>query len=98
MPEVVYKLSGLIGRPMLPPRWTLGYLGSTMAYTEAPNAQERLAEFAALCREHRIPCDGFHLSSGEDRTPLMGCRRLSFLAPNHCTRPPTSKATAASTP
>ena len=48
----------------LPPRWSLGYLGSTMSYTEAPDAQEQLKRFVDLCSEHQIPCDGFHLSSG----------------------------------
>ena len=45
-------------------RWSLGYLGSTMSYTEAPNAQEQLKKFVDLCHEHNIPCDLFHLSSG----------------------------------
>lgn len=64
IPEVVAKLATLIGRMALPPRWSLGYLGSTMQYTEAPDAQAQLARFVALCAEHDIPCDGFHLSSG----------------------------------
>ncbi|MFP4321921.1 MAG: TIM-barrel domain-containing protein [Anaerolineales bacterium] len=62
--NVVQQLSGLIGRMALPPRWSLGFLGSTMSYTEADNAQEQLAGFADLCAEHDIPCDMFHLSSG----------------------------------
>ncbi len=61
---VVEKFTALTGRPALPPRWSLGYLGSTMSYTEAPDAQEQLRRFAALCQEHDIPCDLFHLSSG----------------------------------
>jgi len=62
--QVVEKFSALTGRMVLPPRWSLGYLGSTMTYTEAPDAQEQLKRFVDLCREHRIPCDLFHLSSG----------------------------------
>ncbi|MEL6151304.1 MAG: glycoside hydrolase family 31 protein, partial [Chloroflexota bacterium] len=62
--EVVEKLSWLTGRPFLPPRYSLGYLGSTMSYTEAPDAQEQLKSFSRLVREHDIPCDLFHLSSG----------------------------------
>ncbi len=62
--QVVEKFSTLVGRPLLPPRWSLGYLGSTMTYTEAPDAQEQLKRFVVLCAEHRIPCDLFHLSSG----------------------------------
>jgi alpha-glucosidase len=62
--QVVEKYSALIGRPVLPPRWSLGYLGSTMAYTEAPDAQMQLRRFIELCDKHQIPCDLFHLSSG----------------------------------
>lgn len=62
--QVVEKFSALTGRPILPPRWSLGYLGSTMAYTEAPDAQVQLRRFVELCDQHQIPCDLFHLSSG----------------------------------
>src|SRR5581483_1659610 len=62
--EVVRKFSALTGRMCLPPRWSLGYLASTMAYTEAADAQQQLARFVELCRAYDIPCDLFHLSSG----------------------------------
>ncbi|MDZ4769427.1 MAG: glycoside hydrolase family 31 protein [Chloroflexota bacterium] len=62
--KVVERYTWLTGRPALLPDSALGYLGSTMSYTEAPDAQAQLARFAALCREHDIPCDLFHLSSG----------------------------------
>lgn len=57
-------LVSLIGYPMRPPQWSLGYLGSTMKYTEAPDAQEQLKQFVDKCKEHDIPCSMFHLSSG----------------------------------
>ncbi|MEM7336524.1 MAG: glycoside hydrolase family 31 protein [Chloroflexota bacterium] len=62
--EVVEKFTKLTGRMILPPRWSLGYLGSTMAYTDMPDAQEQLKNFVDLCEQHEIPCDLFHLSSG----------------------------------
>lgn len=62
--QVVERISLLIGRIELPPRWTLGYLGSGMGYTDSPNAAMRLDDFVDECRRHRIPCDMFHLSSG----------------------------------
>ena len=62
--QVIEKFSTLIGRPILPPRWSLGFLGSTMSYTEAPDAHVQLQRFTELCNEHQIPCDLFHLSSG----------------------------------
>jgi alpha-glucosidase len=61
---VIEKYTALTGRPALLPRYALGYLGSTMSYTEAPDAQARLKQFVALCQQHDIPCDLFHLSSG----------------------------------
>ena len=62
--EVVRRLTWLTGRPAFPPRWSLGYSGSTMAYTDAPDAQTQMARFLDRCAEHDILCDSFHLSSG----------------------------------
>ncbi len=61
--EVVEKFTRLTGRPHMPPKWSLGYLGSTMKYTESENAQEELKEFVDQCKQYDIPCDMFHLSS-----------------------------------
>ncbi len=55
---------GMTGHSADIPDWAFGYLGSTMSYTEAPDAQEQLKKFADLCKQHDIPCDLFHLSSG----------------------------------
>lgn len=63
--DVTQSFSDLMGRPKeLPPRYSLGYLASSMAYAEVDNAQEVLEQFADNCRKHDIPCDGMHLSSG----------------------------------
>ena len=43
---VVERLSWLVGRSAPPPRWALGYLGSTMYYTEQEDAQEQYVEEA----------------------------------------------------
>lgn len=64
IPEVIEKFTALTGRIALPPKWSLGYLGSTMTYTEAPDAQTQLSQFVDLCEQHNISCDMFHLSSG----------------------------------
>ncbi len=61
---VLDKFTWLTGRPALLPRWSLGYLGSTMHYTEQPDAQAQLAQFVAQCERYEISCDMFHLSSG----------------------------------
>jgi alpha-glucosidase len=62
--QVTRRFTWLTGRPAFLPRWGLGYSGSTMSYTDAPDAQSRMAEFLERCAEHDICCDSFHLSSG----------------------------------
>ena len=54
----------LTGKTIFPPKWSLGYSGSTMSYTDAEDAQVQLGNFVRLCQEHAIPCDSFQLSSG----------------------------------
>ena len=73
--EVARRYTWLTGRPAFMPKWSLGYSGSTMTYTDAPNAQERLNEFLARCKEHDILCDSFHLSSGYTS---IGAKRYVF--------------------
>ncbi|MDR6396067.1 glycoside hydrolase family 31 protein [Herbaspirillum seropedicae] len=58
------RFTWLTGRPAWMPKWGLGYSGSTMSYTDAPDAQVQMGQFIAKCREHDILCDSFHLSSG----------------------------------
>ena len=53
--DVTRRFTWLTGRPALPPRWALGYSGSTMGYTDAPDAQARMAEFLDDCAAPRHP-------------------------------------------
>ncbi|KAI8637059.1 glycosyl hydrolases family 31-domain-containing protein [Parasitella parasitica] len=63
--SVVKNYSLITSRPRhLPPRYSLGYLASSMGYAEAEDAQSKLEEFADNLRKNDIPCDGLHLSSG----------------------------------
>jgi alpha-glucosidase len=62
--DVTRRYTWLTGRPAFTPKWGLGYSGSTMSYTDAPNAQARMNEFLEGCAQHDILCDSFHLSSG----------------------------------
>jgi alpha-glucosidase len=62
--HAVRRFTWLTGRPAFMPKWGLGYSGSTMSYTDAPDAQRRMSEFIEHCREHDVLCDSFHLSSG----------------------------------
>jgi alpha-glucosidase len=62
--DVTRRFTWLTGRPAFMPRWSLGYSGSTMSYTDAPDAQRQMGDFLDRCRQHGIPCSSFHLSSG----------------------------------
>lgn len=73
--EVVTKMTRLTGRPMLAPKWSLSYSGSTMTYTDQANAQEALLGFLTKLQEYKIPCRSFHLSSGYTS---IGQRRYVF--------------------
>ena len=54
----------LTGGTAFPPRWALGYSGSTMTYTDAPDGQARLECFLDSIAEYDLPCDSFQMSSG----------------------------------
>lgn len=62
--DVTKAFIRLTGKMLFGPKWSLGYSGSTMHYTDAPNAQQQLQQFITLCKQHDIPCDSFQLSSG----------------------------------
>lgn len=62
--DVTKAFVRLTGKTLFGPKWSLGYSGSTMHYTDAPDAQNQLMSFIRLCQEHAIPCDSFQLSSG----------------------------------
>ena len=64
MLDVTKAFVRLTGKTCFGPKWSLGYSGSTMHYTDAPDAQQQLQQFIQLCRQHDIPCDSFQLSSG----------------------------------
>jgi alpha-glucosidase len=61
---VTRRFTWLTGRPALMPRWSLGYSGSTMSYTDAPDAAAQMAGFLDKLAEHDLGCTSFHLSSG----------------------------------
>ena len=75
VPEVVRRFTWLTGRPAATPDWALGYSGSTMSYTDAPDADARMDGFLEDLRRHDIPCSSFHLSSGYTS---IGTKRYVF--------------------
>jgi alpha-glucosidase len=73
--DVTRRFTWLTGKPAFMPKWSLGYSGSTMSYTDAADAQVRMNEFLAKCAEHDILCSSFHLSSGYTS---IGTKRYVF--------------------
>lgn len=65
----------LTGGTAFMPRWALGYSGSTMSYTDAPDAQAQLQGFVDQITTHKLPCDSFQMSSGYTS---IGSRRYVF--------------------
>lgn len=65
MREIVQRYTMLTGRPPLLPKYALGYLASSMYYSELEAGSDRaITEFVDIAREEDIPVDGFQLSSG----------------------------------
>ena len=63
---VTRRFAWLCGGHTLPPLWSVGYSGSTMSYTDAPNAQERM----------RAPSRSRHASAHHGTSPLSPQERM----------------------
>ncbi|TNJ41743.1 TIM-barrel domain-containing protein [Phaeobacter sp. B1627] len=72
---LVKRQEQLTGGTAFPPRWSLGYSGSTMSYTDAADAQVQLEGFLAQIKAYDIPCDSFQMSSGYTS---IGAKRYVF--------------------
>ena len=65
---VLHQYHQLTGFPALPTKASLGYMGSTMTYTELDAGSDAaVLGFAQRCGQEGIPLSGFHLSSGYTR-------------------------------
>lgn len=73
--EIVQRFSALCGRIAPTPRWAFSYTGSTMEYTDAPDADARLRGFLDACEQYGIKAGGFWMSSGYTQ---IGDRRCVF--------------------
>ncbi|MGL6065401.1 MAG: TIM-barrel domain-containing protein [Fusobacteriaceae bacterium] len=62
--NVTERFSWLTGKTIFAPKWSIGYSGSTMTYTDLPDSQKLLNNFLEDCKKYVIPCDSFQLSSG----------------------------------
>ncbi len=73
--EIVERFAFLTGKSFLPPKWSFKYCGSTMAYTDSDHPEEALREFLCKCKDYKIDCGGFYLSSGYTQ---IGNKRCVF--------------------
>lgn len=65
MADVIERYTDLTGKTVMPPKYSLGYLGSTMYYSELPShCDNAIVDFVDRNFEEGIPVDGFQLSSG----------------------------------
>ncbi|MEM6734060.1 MAG: TIM-barrel domain-containing protein, partial [Myxococcota bacterium] len=73
--DVTRRVHHLIGGTLFGPRWSLGYSGSSMAYTDAADPVSALEGFLEDSERHEMECSSFHLSSGYT---LRGGKRYVF--------------------
>lgn len=63
--DVVKEYTFLTGRSAMLPGYALGYLGSSMYYSELKeNCDDKIIKFLDTAKKEDIPIDGFQLSSG----------------------------------
>ena len=73
--QILNHFVTLRGKDFMPPKCTFQYCGSTMAYTDAPDAEKQLLHFIDLCHKYDIHPGGFYLSSGYTQ---IGDKRYVF--------------------
>ncbi|CAK7199785.1 hypothetical protein SEUCBS139899_002469 [Sporothrix eucalyptigena] len=64
--EVVKLYAGVVGFPLLAPRYMMGYVSGGMKYTmeDEPRAADVIIDFIDKCAAHDIPVSAFQMSSG----------------------------------
>ncbi|NLJ64854.1 MAG: glycoside hydrolase [Christensenellaceae bacterium] len=75
--DIVANYAYITGLPALPPLYSFGFLGSSMNYLEADDAQSRVLKFFERTEKEDIPCEGMYFSSGYLKAP--DSKRYAFL-------------------
>ena len=73
--EIIRRFNALCGGIAPVPKWAFRYCGSTMEYTDVPDADARLRGFLSQCDKNGIKAGGFYLSSGYTQ---LGEKRCVF--------------------
>ena len=78
--NVIMRYTDLTGKSAMLPRHALGYLGSSMYYSELPqDSDDAILEFIDTAREEEIPISGYQLSSGYTaQDTIEGSKRCVF--------------------
>ena len=78
--DVVKRYTDLTGKSAMLPKAALGYLGSSMYYSELPNnSDDAILEFVDTARLENIPISGYQLSSGYTaQETIEGAKRCVF--------------------
>ena len=71
--QIVRRFTALCGGAAAVPEWAWRYCGSTMEYTDAPDADARLRGFAERCEKEGVRAGGFYLSSGYTQIGEQRC-------------------------
>ena len=71
--EILRGFTALCGGAAPVPDWAFRYCGSTMEYTDAPDADRLLRSFVDKCRDCGIRAGGFYLSSGYTQIGEQRC-------------------------
>ena len=71
--QILRRFTALCGGAAAVPGWAFRYCGSTMEYTDAPDADARVRGFADKCAENGIRAGGFYLSSGYTQIGEQRC-------------------------
>ena len=71
--QIVQRFTALCGGAAAVPDWAWRYCGSTMEYTDAPDADARLRGFAERCEKEGVRAGGFYLSSGYTQIGEQRC-------------------------
>ncbi len=62
--DIISSYYKVTGKPAFPPLFSFGYLGSSMNYVEAYDAQSRMQRFFSDVEQRGLPCEGMYVSSG----------------------------------
>lgn len=71
--SVLRQYNRLCGKQAFPPKWSFDYCASTMAYTDADNAEQEMDAFLDKIKNLGIACQGFYLSSGYTQIGNLRC-------------------------